>query len=666
MLGLKIRNVTIKAITNGGTFSTNIPFEDGLNVVRAENSSGKSTVINSIAYGLGLESILGPSRKRPFPKSLYEVIFDNKKDDKPFIVSSSFVELTIENSHNIEAVIRRDISGNDKKVAVSTDEVSTDFFLGNSGFIGSANSERGYHNWLAKFLGWALPDVVTYDGKECKLYLECIFPLFFIEQKRGWSEIQANAPTQYGIKNLKRRAVEFCLDINSFDYESKLSKLKLNIEDLENTWKEIKAAIESVADYNLVHVENLGLIESLKSTHQVKFLFKENNTLINVKDKRISLERILKQLEEAIENNTPNNEKVDTQLSLVNQLSRGIQEQTSSLELKLISIKELEEKLAQLNLDYRQYRELKRLKDVGSVMDEVIGSKTCPVCESDFYDDLGKRSTSTNPMTLEENIDFLKSQIDFFMTMKESSLSDYKEANRFLQISRKQLESERDALNQMRKESTTIDGHLKGLLREKIQAEVDYKNALKIEASQADFNQRATHIYNSWLRDKESLRLLKGNAHETDKSSKIKALQGLVQANLQAFKFKPGAIQSVSISENTFRPEQEGYDIVAETSASDYIRIIWSYTLALMENAAGKTSCRHGGFVVFDEPRQHEANMLSFANLVDKASQSSTYNGQVIFATSLDLSELNDVCVDKEVNIQSYDEYVLTLENDSE
>lgn len=84
MLGLNIDNLSISVSTSGGEFECSIPFYDGLNIIRAENSSGKSTCVNAIAYGLGLEAILGPSRKRPFPKSLYEEIFDTKKDQNPF------------------------------------------------------------------------------------------------------------------------------------------------------------------------------------------------------------------------------------------------------------------------------------------------------------------------------------------------------------------------------------------------------------------------------------------------------------------------------------------------------------------------------------------------------------------------------------------------------
>lgn len=135
---------------------------------------------------------------------MYEIIYDNKEDENEYYVSSSHVSLIVKNSKKDTVVITRDILGNENKVTVHQDGKDTDYFLGVSGHVGSAKSERGFHRWLSRFIGWELPNVVTFDGGEVKLYIECIFSLFFIEQKRGWSEIQANIPTIYGIKNVKK------------------------------------------------------------------------------------------------------------------------------------------------------------------------------------------------------------------------------------------------------------------------------------------------------------------------------------------------------------------------------------------------------------------------------------------------------------------------------
>ncbi len=44
--------------------------------------------------------------------------------------------------------------------------------------------------------------VARYDGTECRLYLETIFPMLFVEQKRGWSTIQGPFPTFFQIQDV--------------------------------------------------------------------------------------------------------------------------------------------------------------------------------------------------------------------------------------------------------------------------------------------------------------------------------------------------------------------------------------------------------------------------------------------------------------------------------
>ena len=76
---------------------------------------------------------------------------------------------------------------------------------------GAARSEVGFHRRLVDFLGWQLPLVESYDEQETPLYFEAVLPLMFIEQKRGWSDLQARFPTQFRIKDVAQRATEFLL-----------------------------------------------------------------------------------------------------------------------------------------------------------------------------------------------------------------------------------------------------------------------------------------------------------------------------------------------------------------------------------------------------------------------------------------------------------------------
>ena len=666
MLGLKIDNLVISAATNGGAFSCSIPFGDGLNVIRAENSSGKSTCINAIAYGLGLESILGPSRKRPFPKSLYSEIFDNKTDQNPFFVSSSSVQLAITNRTGSKAVLLRDIAGSESKITVDTGGTKRDYFLGSAGQVGSAVSERGFHHWLAEFIGWSLPNVVTFDGKETTLYLECIFPLFFVEQKRGWSEIQANIPTHYGIKNVKKSAAEFCLGIDSFEFEKKVVTYRNRIEKAETEWEKISAQAEVAAKFNSVELNSIPTIDKHQDSFSINFSYIQGDALISVSEQQRSLSRLIERLSNDVSTATPSNEALDLQHAILRTLRRELDESAESVEVTLLAVSEAESKISTLKHDLDQYQQLRRLKNVGSSIDSDLETQKCPICESDLYDTLGNRTVKREPMTLGENIDFLKNQIDFFVSVRNKNIDQLEEFQARARLVKTRMDVETDKLGRIREDIEDVNGVTKSLLREKIQADMEFREVEKLKEILDDLRGRAAKTYSQWVAATESLRLLRKQTNVDGKALIIGALEAIIRSNLASFNFNPSAITSITVSHQTLRPEQEGYDIVAETSASDYIQIIWAYTLALMELAGKRDEIKHGGFVVFDEPRQHEASKISFANLISKASDAKDYDGQVIFATSLDQAELIEACKGEDVNLVCFDDYILALESEPE
>ncbi len=661
MLGITVENIELVAQTNGGEFSVNIPLNAGLNVIRAENSSGKSTCVNAIAYGLGLEAILGPRSKRPFPKSLYEVIYDNKKDENEYYVSSSRVSLTVKNRDKDVVYITRDILGDENKVTVQQGGKNTDYFLGVSGHVGSAKSERGFHRWLSEFIGWELPNVVTFDGGEVKLYIECIFSLFFIEQKRGWSEIQANIPTIYGIKNVKKTAVEFCLGIDSFEYEKKVTRLKNKITTSESEWEKLISAAEGVADFNSVIINKIPEIKNYKDSFDFEFLYKDGDATYSVAERQRSLKSLIEKMSAGISEVTLDSDKLNSQQAILRKLRREAEKNSEEIEVTMLSLSDVESKISTLKNELDRYHQLRRLKAVGSSIEADLDTKTCPICESDLYDTLGNRSVKREPMTLDENIEFLKNQADFYVNIKLRSSDSLRKLQSVGKMIGARIDKEERVLENLREDLNDINGETKALLRSKIQAEIELSEANKLADSLRNIKGQSARIFSAWSGATASLKKLRSTSSSNDRKSIIRELLSLIKGNLTAFNFTPASISYITLSEQTLRPEQDGYDIVAETSASDYIRIIWAYTLALLQLAGQREDVLHGGFVVFDEPRQHEASKVSFANLIDKASKSKDLGGQVIFATSLDADVLEAACADKGVNLICFDDYILTL-----
>ena len=219
---LRIRFLRLRAITAKQTFGADLAFSAGLNVLRAGNTSGKSTCLQAIMFALGLERALGPQLTIPLPYAMRERIQERVNGDYQQVLES-FVELEIENGRSDILTIRRDVVGGANTKLVKTwrgprlsqsDDTGQqrDFFVHDPG---ASQREDGFHNFLIQFLGWKLPEVTRFDGSDSPLYIETIFPMLFVEQKRGWSAIQGPFPTFFGIQDLVRRVIEFLLDLDA-------------------------------------------------------------------------------------------------------------------------------------------------------------------------------------------------------------------------------------------------------------------------------------------------------------------------------------------------------------------------------------------------------------------------------------------------------------------
>jgi len=659
MLSLTIKKIRMEVDTNGGRFSCEYSLNNGLNIIRAENSSGKSTLMNAIAYGLGLEAILGPIRNRPFAKSVYDYLFEDKKEEKQFYVKSSRVILDVENRNGHKARIQRDIFGNDK-LAIVTEEDNKpfDLFFGSSGHVGSANSEQGYHNWLLKFIEWDMPLVPTTEGKEIPLYAECVFPLFFIEQKRGWSEIQANAPFHYKVKNLKKTSLEFCLDIDSFEVERDINDLENRKSKLENKWSKEVASIHAISESYTVVPPRYVVEDISESRSSFEWKIKSDTSEVSVNSRVLGLKKHISSLEEQLKSSNSEDELLLEKKSIVTGLSRNVDELGNKIERNLASVRDIENKLERLNQDLSKYLQLKRLQTVGS--DTSLEFQKCPICDSDMFDSLA--DTASKSMTVEENLEFLKSQIGFYDSILTKQTKDIRSLTSELKVMQASHELELGHYEKLKAELKEVNGIERALHREKIIAEISLESFESLAEKQTELNDRLSNVFEEWQKCVSELKTKKQNRKVSSSESTLSLLESTMRDFLQSFGFKPDALRSINISRQSLRPEQEGYDIVAENSASDYIRIMWAFTLALQKVCSQKDALKHGGFVVFDEPRQHETNKNSFLGLIEQASRSKDYGGQVIFATSIDESAIRDQCESKKVNLLSVDEYLLKRE----
>lgn len=189
---LRIRAVKIEVETTSGLFGTFQEFRSGLNIIRGNNSAGKSTLFQSILYCLGLEELLGGRNEKTMQSALKEyVLFEEVQH----AVIESSIYLEIHNGKDETATIRRYVKGtgrNSKLIDVYAGGVLTDpksvtglrpMYVHDSG--AASDEVYGFHSFLEEFLGWQLPEVPTSNRTTyTKLYLQLVAPAFIVEQKR--------------------------------------------------------------------------------------------------------------------------------------------------------------------------------------------------------------------------------------------------------------------------------------------------------------------------------------------------------------------------------------------------------------------------------------------------------------------------------------------------
>lgn len=664
---MQINRLKIVTKTTDGDYGVDIPFKNGLFLLRVENSNGKSTCMNAIAFALGMERALGlGGAKVPFPPALTKVLIT--KENKEVFVHSSYVLLEIENSEGKKATLKRNITGIEDENNIhiylsSIDSIglvkSTPYFLHREG---DTSRELGFFHWIANFLGWNLPSVPNHNGKETPLYPSVIFPTWFVEQKKGWSSIQATTPVQFGIKEPKKRAIEFILSLNVNENINKRSQIKSEIEDLINQWKIVKRKAELSA--GKVSAVVTGISEQPESKfdqYKIDLIFKEDDKIFSIADLKSALVEQLKQLNSKniiLENNLELElatiEKISENTDSIKKLELRLQQIGDEKSYILYQIHSTTGRIENLIEDKRKYEDLKKVADSDVFSNTNLLVNECPTCGANYSDNLVDLSTKDNLMTYDNSLVFIKEQIkafEFVLFDCQKQLEFKKAEQSNVEGGIAELKSENNKLRDSKNPSMAIQ---EAYLRAKINLEnkiEDIDQAIS-EIIQTRLDLDTLHI--RFKRLQAARKLLPTNILSQEDTRKLASLNSGLVSRLEKYTFSSFSPELIEISRENYQPTREGYDIGFDTSASDGIRIIWGYLISLF--AVGhEFSINHPGVVIFDEPRQQEANKVSFAELLKDAAQTSKNGGQIIFATSEEESVLRAALEGEQYTIAAFD-----------
>lgn len=397
---LRINRLRVEINTVNGVYGIDTSFSSGLNFIASEdNTCGKSSILAAIYYCLGLEQIIGGTGG--IGSKVLTSVFKSEIEDNQnsYRVLESGAYLEISNGYDTVTIYRNIVSESKDNRLVSVyystyDAIkdqktqASDFYVN---IQNAATSEKGFHNFLEEFLHISLPMVGTSDGNERKLYLQIIFSAMFIEQKHGWSDILSGMPV-LGIRESKKRVVEFLLDLDTIKNEKERVRLRNVKIQIEKDWEK---RIEAFQYYVTSHggaVINLPLHPRVLNDNDYAriAIFSDRNEPIadaiqKLQDQYNSI-CLLKP--RVIDNFNELNSELSETLKSIRNLEKDEDHITTELSFESDSIQHLEKDIALIDADIRNNNDAARLQNFGSDNSTDNCSSICPVCNQEIHDNM--------------------------------------------------------------------------------------------------------------------------------------------------------------------------------------------------------------------------------------------------------------------------------------
>ncbi|WP_028061198.1 SMC family protein [Candidatus Solirubrobacter pratensis] len=664
--------------TERGRFSTRIDFEEGVNVVSAHNNRGKTTALMSVIYALGLEGMVGPGDPMPLKPAAYELVADADGTELP--VLSSYVMLELENADGKRLTaqrylkherFKRDLVRTWEAGKLTDPQADVPVRERYTRVPGAAQNEAGWHTQLTRFLGWQLPRVTTWTGDSVPLYMQSFWPLLFVEQSRGWASIFGAIPRYLRIRDPGRRAVEFLLQLDAYERARRREELLARDAALTNRWRSAVGAFVG-------RLDTLGgRLQDVSPTATVEWPPASPPTVRLLHDEQwVPLGQLLRTLRQELAQ--LENEEVPRAADVVGQATSDLRDAEDRLaRLSALSLQAaqdlrnqeadqdaLEERLAALTTDRQRYSDALRLRGMGALQPLSSPEPHCPTCQQALPATLHGAGIGGPVLTLEANLELIDSERHTVQAIRA-------DASEVLRASRERATAVRQALLDARRDVRTLKSALTQQAQAPSRAVVarqvrvtDRLEALEeVDESFSALEQTLAEIAEELRKIRGELEGLKAGRRSEGDEDKLSALALRVREQLDQYGY--GSFAGVEVDPDTYLPEREGFDLDSDSSASDTVRLVWAYTVGLLE-VARQHATNHPGLLVMDEPGQHEIEIDSLRALFRRVAASRQREQQVVIATSMPFHEVDALGAELDLAVHRFDDRVLTRDEDNQ
>jgi hypothetical protein len=648
------RGIKLRAATEKGNFGFAFTFARNLTIVRAGNSGGKSTLVNCLLYGLGMEEIVGGKGERTLPYAVKDYI---EHDGGKLPIAASEVLLEIENPDGEVVTLRRAIKDevrDTKLVEVFAGAhltQGTDLGQAKPTYMhdpGGAKLKEGFHRFLESFLKLDLPQVATTSGSETKLYLQTIFAALAVEQKRGWTDYIANIPF-YGIRDARTRVAEFLLGLGVFETNATRNRLNAESVAIDGEWRRIVEDMKRDAASLGMTIDSVpagpsALFEAQSA--QVKRGGASSVTMHEyVAQLRVEYNVLTQRAQEVSRvSGAEAILEIDKTTAELQRLSMLHERATSALGLNRGSLIEYEGLLAETLEDLERNKTAAKLRSLGAKNDVELATGHCPTCHQAVEDNLLREAVTGPQMDLAMNIAYLESQSRMLKRQVAGLRESIRDAEGRASELATRLAGKHDYLTAMRGDVSSGASESKAVVRRQVQIEVEVAALDGLSRRIGEALGQLEGLVKRLIANQAARKQLPRNVYSSDDELRISVFEKHFRANAGSFGYKSAPIQDVEISRENLIPCLSQLelreiirraDIKSDSSASDFVRLIWSYLLALYQTSAQSTlPGNHPGVLILDEPGQHAMRVESQRALLQHLAGASGL--QSIVAASFD------------------------------
>ena len=235
----------------------------------------------------------------------------------------------------------------------------------------------------------------------------------FIEQKHGWADILSGMPV-FGIRESKKRVVEFLLDLDIIKNEKERARLKNTKAQIEKDWeKQIERFQYHVLNHSGTAI-NLPLHPRVLNDNdyqRMTILSDDGNPIgdtITKLQEQYNAICLLKP--RVIDNFEDLNKELSETIQAIHSLEKEETQIIQDLFYENGAIRRLEKDISLINSDIQNNNDAARLQHFGSDNSTDLCASTCPVCKQQLHDNMILAEANYVFMDIEANILHLKEQ----------------------------------------------------------------------------------------------------------------------------------------------------------------------------------------------------------------------------------------------------------------